>query len=68
MWTGNDAIQDVGQIYKWKGEETVPREIYTDECAEMTGSAGDFFPPERDETYVDYFTADLCRLLPIYYV
>ncbi len=61
MYTGVDDIMDVGQIYKWRGEERIPDRIYTGYCAELNGSAGEFFPPKRDKTYVDFFTPDLCR-------
>jgi len=31
------------------------------------GSAGEFFPPDRKKTYVDYFTPDLCRTIRFQY-
>ena len=33
----------------------------------MTGSAGEFFPPNRDETYVDFFSPDVCRTIRFNY-
>jgi hypothetical protein len=27
----------------------------------LNGSAGEFFPSYREQTYVDFFTPDLCR-------
>ena len=39
-----------------------PRDdIYTGSCGMLNGSAGEFFPPYREQTHVDFFTPDLCR-------
>jgi len=37
MYTGLDVFEDVGQIVAWRGDEVMPRRIYTGECAELTG-------------------------------
>ena len=61
MYTGEDNFDQVGQIGTWNYNSTVNESIYTDKCAEIVGSAGEFFPPNRDKTFVEFFTSDLCR-------
>lgn len=61
MTTGWVDIHDVGQITLWNNATSVPPHVFTDECAVLSGSAGDFFPPEAQQTSVDFFTPDLCR-------
>jgi hypothetical protein len=41
--------------------QEVPSEIYPSYCGSLNGSAGEFFPPNREKTFVDFFTPDLCR-------
>ena len=61
MWTGETTIDKVGQISAWNYNYTIDESIYPDECGELTGSAGEFFPPGRGKDYVDFFSPDLCR-------
>ena len=49
MYTGTDDIYKVGQISKWKNESDLSY-YYPGACAELTGSAGEFFPQDRDKT------------------
>ena len=51
MYTGTDDIYKVGQISKWKNESDLSY-YYPDACAELTGSAGEFFPQDRDKTSI----------------
>jgi len=64
MWTGEDNLQKVGQITGWNGHSDLSY-LYPSPCHELTGSAGEFFPPNRDKSSVSYFTTDLCR--PIFF-
>ena len=49
MFTGTDDIYKVGQIDAWKNESDLA-EFYPGACDELTGSAGEFFPQDRDKT------------------
>ena len=60
MYTGQDDIYKVGQISKWQGSADMT-EFYPSPCDGLYGSAGEFFPQDRDKTYISYFTPDLCR-------
>ena len=62
MYTGTDRFEDVGQIYSWNNATDV-NNTYPFQCNQMTGSAGEFFPPNRKKTYADFFTPDVCRLV-----
>lgn len=61
MYTGVDTLDHVGQICEWKNLSTVDPKVYPGECGKLSGSAGEFFPPKRDKTFVDFFSPDLCR-------
>ena len=61
MYTGMDDFDDLGRISMWKEKTKVDENIYPGPCGMLNGSAGDFFPPKIDKTYVDYFSPDLCR-------
>ena len=61
MWTGATSIDKVGQISEWNFFPKIDEAIYPGKCGELTGSAGEFFPPGRGKDYVDFFSPDLCR-------
>jgi len=60
MYTGKDDIYKVGQISKWQGSANMS-DFYPEPCDGLYGSAGEFFPQDRDTTDISYFTPDLCR-------
>jgi len=64
MFTGEDDIYKVGQISRWNGQEDLG-DLYPAPCHRLEGSAGEFFPQDRDKTSISYFTPDLCR--PIHF-
>ena len=64
MYTGKDDIYKVGQIQAWKDSSDLS-DLYPSPCDGLYGSAGEFFPQNRDKTSISYFTADLCR--PIFF-
>ena len=64
MFTGKDDIYKVGQISEWQGYSNLSH-LYPEPCDGLYGSAGEFFPQDRDKTSISYFTADLCR--PIFF-
>ena len=61
MFTGAGDFDQVGQIASWNYNDTVPDYMYTGKCGEVVGSAGEFFPPDRDKTFIEFFSSDLCR-------
>jgi len=64
MHTGKDDIYKVGQISEWQGYSNLSH-LYPEPCDGLYGSAGEFFPQDRDKTSISYFTPDLCR--PIFF-
>ncbi|TRY61675.1 hypothetical protein TCAL_07973 [Tigriopus californicus] len=67
MYTGVDTLDHVGQICEWKNLSTVDPAVYPGQCGQLSGSAGEFFPPKRDKTFVDFFSPDLCRTIRFNY-
>jgi len=67
MFTGTNGLGSLGQIAEWNNSPRLPENMCTKECGEVRGSAGQFFPPNRDKTYVDYFSSDVCRTLRFTY-
>ena len=61
MHTGADTLAKIGQISEWNYLDSINESVYPLPCGALSGSAGEFFPPGRDETYVDFFSPDLCR-------
>ena len=64
MYTGVDDIYKVGQISQWNNMSELSS-YFPGECSMLSGSAGEFFPQDRDKTSLTYFTPDLCR--PIFF-
>ena len=79
MYSGLGDIYKVGQISEWQGKSNLS-DFYSEGCQDLVGSAGEFFPQDRDksslrlETFLkpsfinfsfSYFTPDLCR--PIFF-
>eukprot|EP00095_Tigriopus_kingsejongensis_P001032 maker-scaffold972_size74859-snap-gene-0.9 protein:Tk01032 transcript:maker-scaffold972_size74859-snap-gene-0.9-mRNA-1 annotation:"hypothetical protein DAPPUDRAFT_303163" len=67
MYTGMDTLDHVGQICEWKNASRVDPNVFPHHCGELKGSAGEFFPPNRDKTFVDFFSPDLCRTIRFNY-
>ncbi|CAH0555939.1 unnamed protein product [Brassicogethes aeneus] len=62
MDTGVDG--SLGRLYRWKGMNHT--DFYKDECSDVGGSAGEFFPPNMNkETIIKFFSADLCRTMEL---
>merc|ERR1712141_582459 len=67
MYTGADTLANIGQISEWNYLNSINESVYPLPCGALSGSAGEFFPPGRDETYVDFFSPDLCRTIRFEY-
>lgn len=66
MYTGTGEFEDIGQIAAWNFNTTV-NNTYPFECSKLSGSAGEFFSPNREKTFADFFTPDVCRTISFIY-
>ena len=67
MFTGASDLYKVGQIAEWNYARNISENITDGECGRIRGSAGEFFPPHRDRTHLDFFAPDICRTLSFNY-
>ena len=51
MYTGTEDIYRVGQISQWRNSANLSH-FYPPGCDQLTGSAGEFFPQDRDKTTI----------------
>lgn len=51
MYTGTEDIYRVGQISQWRNSPNLSH-FYPPGCDQLTGSAGEFFPQDRDKTTI----------------
>lgn len=63
METGEDDISQLGIIRKWNYRDTT--RFFKIPCNTIEGSAGEFWPPNREKTDITLFSVDICR--PITY-
>ena len=49
MFSGLDDIYKVGQISEWQGKSNLS-DFYPEGCQDLVGSAGEFFPQDRDRS------------------
>lgn len=49
MFSGLGDIYKVGQISEWQGKSNLS-DFYSEGCQDLVGSAGEFFPQDRDKT------------------
>ncbi|MPC23785.1 Protein croquemort [Portunus trituberculatus] len=58
MHTGHDTLDNLGKIDTWdKRNET---DFFDPPCNEVTGSAGEIWPPNRQKDLIDFYSPDLC--------
>jgi len=62
MYTGKNDIGQLGTIKAWNNKTNLT-EYYPGHCGQLSGSAGEFFPPNRDKTSLSYFSSDICRTI-----
>lgn len=60
MYTGKGDATKMGQVHSWN-YSTVG--YFPDECGNIKGGAGEFYPPGLEKTYIEMFSNDLCRTL-----
>ncbi|XP_037960822.1 protein peste [Teleopsis dalmanni] len=66
MFTGADDVHKMGQIHTWN--HMTHNGVFPDQCGEVKGSMGEFFPPNlttNDTIYI--YLPDLCRAIPLDY-
>ena len=49
MYSGLGDIYKVGQISEWQGKSNLS-DFYSEGCQDLVGSAGEFFPQDRDKS------------------
>lgn len=66
MFTGADDIRKMGQIHTWNYKKH--SETFGGECGQVTGSMGEFFPPNltpQDTLWL--FVPNICRTVSFHY-
>ncbi|XP_076174152.1 protein croquemort [Ptiloglossa arizonensis] len=58
MLTGTSNIMELGMLKSWNYEKTV--NYYPDQCANVTGTNGDLWPPLQDNKTISFFVSDIC--------
>lgn len=62
--TGIDDIEKIGQIRQWNHVSRT--NFFEGECAELSGSGGDFFSPNiKREQILGLFSPEMCRSVPM---
>lgn len=60
MHTGAEDISHFGELKNWNYAPKT--EYYPDECGQVTGSAGEFYPPRQSKDKpISFFNPDMCR-------
>lgn len=65
MMTGQDTIDNLGKIDNWNGRNATS--FYTPPCNQLTGSAGELFPPQLSQKDLVFFSSDLCMSAKLFY-
>jgi hypothetical protein len=65
MQTGASDITKLGVLSEWDYEATTS--YYHSYCGDVNGSAGELFPPHRDQSTIGLFSPDICRTLTLTY-
>lgn len=67
MHTGEGDISQIGTMKNWNYSPKI--EYFTEECATLKGSAGEFYPPiKHKKAPISLFTADMCRSVSLDFV
>ncbi|OXA59423.1 Protein croquemort [Folsomia candida] len=61
MFTGRDDITKFGEMGEWNHVKSTT--YYKSYCANVNGSAGEFFPPKQTKQPISLFVPDICRTL-----
>lgn len=64
MHTGEGDISQIGAMKNWNYASNI--DYFSDECATVKGSAGEFYPPIKHKAApISLFTADICRSIDL---
>jgi hypothetical protein len=63
MRTGTDNIDFLGIMDAWNYEQYPP--YYDGECARITGTTGELFPPMENVNKVGLFASEICGSLEL---
>jgi len=60
MFTGTTNTSLMGEVHSWNYST---RGYFPDQCGQIRGGAGEFYPPGLKKTYIEMFSNDLGRTL-----
>lgn len=59
MATGNDSNESVGKLLEWNFKNKTS--FFKGNCAKISGSAGELFPPPENLEEISIFSTDMCQ-------
>ncbi|ROT68508.1 scavenger receptor class B, croquemort type [Penaeus vannamei] len=65
MKTGVDTLENLGKIDWWNKTRSTP--FFSPPCNNVTGSAGEMFPPNQKPNHVVIYSSDLCMSVKLHY-
>ncbi|XP_075225476.1 protein croquemort-like [Lycorma delicatula] len=67
METGTERLDKIGKLDTWNFKNHTT--FYDDDCSEINGSAGEFWPPNQNRTVpLEMYSPDLCRSISFTYL
>lgn len=64
MYTGEDNVAKMGEVHAWNYST---HHFFPGQCGRVQGSAGEFYPPGINKTYIQMYSSDLCRAVKFEY-
>jgi len=64
MHTGVGDVSTMGKVHSWNYST---QGFFPGSCGKVHGSAGEFYSPGLDRTFIDLFSNDLCRAVRLNY-
>ncbi|CAL4075742.1 unnamed protein product [Meganyctiphanes norvegica] len=65
MHTGQDSLNNLGKMDLW--QEKNHTDFFDAPCNELSGTAGELFPPGLNKTFIQFYTSDLCMSPKLYF-
>lgn len=65
MKTGADSLTNLGMIDWWNKKHQTP--FFSPPCNQVSGSAGEFFPPGSNNDHLVVFSSDLCMGMELFF-
>lgn len=60
MGTGAEDPADMGRVHTWNYTDHA---FFPGPCGDVRGGAGEFYPPQLNQTFIQMYSNDLCRSL-----